>query len=491
MFKLFKSFLARTARSGSQVSIHPSNALTSRGFIAAQNSRLLDWAVSFNKLNHELKLDYRTLVQRSRDLAKNNEFVCGYLENLRRNVIGAHGFSLQSKAEPANFRKDIEKLWQEYQSRAGAFVTLDEHQSGRDFDNLVMRSLIIDGEVFIHRVFDPSSRFGFRYEIIDSLEIDPLYNVARNSDGETVTMGIKYDRMGREISYFWRDARNEMYMTGPLLELPAKDILHIYRKNFPDQVRGYPVLAPVIMNLGHLDAYKEAEIVHARIQAAVMGIWERDGSAIGDILSEETDENGEVAKEIRTGSFKYAPKGYKASFLSNTSPNNQFGIFWKNLLRSITNALGISYNKGAGDYESVNYSSLREATLEDRANFEELQTFFIENWKDVQFRDFIRAAAANGLLPIGKLSGLYAHRFFGRRFPWVDPQKEISAKEKEFDLLLTDPISELEQRGIDPDELIDRWADWNAKLKAKNIPFMVKPPIQMAEPEKEETADGL
>ena len=74
-----------------------------------------------------------------------------------------------------------------------------------------------------------------------------------------------------------------------------------------------------------------------------------------------------------------------------------------------------------------------------------------------------------------------AHRFFGRRFPWVDPTKEIAAKEKEFDLLMTDPISELESRGIDPDELLDRWETWQKKLAARNIPFMVRPPVAVIE----------
>ena len=472
--KLFDRLFSRT-----QTKPDSPTGLATRRFSAANNSRLIDWALSYSKINASLKQDYIGMTLRARDLAMNNEFVIGYLENLKRNVIGPDGFALQSKAADGPRRLEIERLWREYVSRCGAFVTLDEHQSGRDFDVLVLRTLVIDGEVFIRKVFDRCSRFGYRYEVLDSLEIDPLYNVEDAGDGERVTMGVRYDSRGREKSFYLRRSKADYYMTGDREELPASDVLHIFRKQFTDQARGYTMLAGIVLNLNQMDSYKEAEIVHARIQACAMGVWEWNGQNTGDLL-DEVDDKGEFVREIKPGIFPVAPKGYTAKFLQNTSPNNQFGIFWKNMLRSIANALGVSYNKAAGDYEAVNYSSLREATLEDRSNFEELQKFLVENWKDFQFADFIRALALNETIPLSRMDDCLRHKFFGRRFPWVDPVKEISAKEKEYDLLLTDPITELESRGLDPDELLDRWKEWHAKIAQRGIPFMVKPPIPQA-----------
>lgn len=463
-------------------------SLSLRRFAAASHSRLIDWALSYSKINGSLKQDYIAMTLRARELAKNNEFVIGYLENLRRNVVGSDGFTLQCKAKDAKLRADVESLWREYNSRTGAFVSLDEHQSGRDFDVLVLRTLIVDGEVFIHRVFDPESRFGYRYEVLDSLEIDPLYNVEDAGSGERVVMGVRYDCRGREKSFYLRRSKADYYMTGPVEEIPAADIIHIFRKKFSDQARGYTELAGIILNLAQMDGYKEAEIVHARIQACAMGVWEWNGQSNGDLL-DEVDDKGEFIREIKPGIFPVAPKGYTAKFLQNTSPNNQFGIFWKNMLRSIANALGISYNKAAGDYEAVNYSSLREATLEDRASFEELQRFIIENWKSFQYADFVRALAMNGFIRLSDMSECLRHKFFGRRFPWVDPAKEISAKEKEYDLLLTDPITELESRGIDSEELLDRWKEWHDKLASRNIPFMVRPPVVMMDQPEEQNRE--
>ena len=151
------------------------------------------------------------------------------------------------------------------------------------------------------------------------------------------------------------------------------------------------------------------------------------------------------------------------------------------MLRSVANSLAISYNKAAGDYESVNYSSLREATLEDRSHFEEMQYFLIDNWKARQFRLFIYALTLTGKLSHADMADAARHHFFGKRFPWVDPVKELAAKEKEFDLLLTDPLTALEERGIDPVELLDRWVVWNKMLADRKIPFSIKPPLELME----------
>lgn len=462
-----------------------------RHFTAANYSRFTDWPLSYARINASLRLDYITMTLRARDLAVNNEYVAGVLANFTRNVIGAEGFTLQSKADDVKLRPEIERLWREYQARVGGYVTFDEKQSGRDFDALVLRTLMIDGEVFIHRAFDAGSKYGYRYEVVDSLQIDVLYNVEDCGNGEKIAMGIRLDSRGRELSYFLRETRYDYYMSGPRIEIPASEMIHIFRKHFPDQSRGYSTFAPIILNLNQMDGYKEAELVHARIQACTMAVWERNGQPTGgDFLDNSTDEKGEFVREMKPGIFPVAPEGYSAKFLQQSSPSNQFAAFWKVMLRSISNALGISYNKAAGDYESVNYSSLREATLEDRASFEEAQRFLIENWKDFEFSDFIRALALRDFIPVAKLEDCLRHRFFGRRFPWVDPSKEIAAKEKEYDLLLTDPITELESRGQDPEELIERWQQWDKMVKAAGLPFMAGAPAapenNNTEPQEEE-----
>ena len=458
--------------------------IDTRMFTAAAHNRLVDWTVSYQRINGDLFVQWATITLRCRDLAKNNEAVIGILRNLTRNVIGANGFTLQSKAQPVELRPIIENLWREYNSGANHAVSVDGHAGGRDFDMLVLRSLVIDGECFIRRVYDPMSKFGWRYEVIDSMQIDPMYMVEETVDGNRIFMGIEISPQGREVAYYYRPTMDEQYYSGPRIRIDAKDVIHLFRREFASQYRGISMLAGAAMSLKQLDDYRAAELVHAQIGSCCMGVWVWNNQNPDDIITDSSaDDKGEFIREIKPGIFPIAPRGYEPRFLQNPGSNTQFPAFVKNLLRSIMNSLGISYNKGSGDYESVNYSSLREASLEDRENYAELQQFIIENWKSVQFRDFIGSAYVNGFIRTNRLSEVRPHKFFGRRFAWVDPAKEIRAKKEEMAMMLTSPQAELEARGLDPDEVIADFASWKDKLEAVGLGGFWDAAFGMKEPE--------
>ena len=102
-----------------------------RRFDAAKQTRLIHWTLGMARINGQLKQDYPTMVRRARDLAQNNDFVTGYLENLERNVIGPDGFRLQSLVRDASGAPDqarqtqIRELWEFFQSEEFNFVSSD------------------------------------------------------------------------------------------------------------------------------------------------------------------------------------------------------------------------------------------------------------------------------------------------------------------------------------------------------------------------------
>jgi lambda family phage portal protein len=203
-----------------------------------------------------------------------------------------------------------------------------------------------------------------------------------------------------------------------------------------------------------------------------MGFYVKSASGAGDWDAEEIDKNGDWTSEMSPGQIAFAPDGYDVKQLNNSHPAGNFGSFLKGILRGIFASLGVSYNKGAGDYESVNYSSLREAALEDREAWRDLQTFIIEAWKDRQFAGFLRGMllAGTGELKATLLAEYSKHKFFGRSWDWVDPQKDIQAISSSIALGLTDHITEIEKRGGDVDEILDREALYLAKRRERGLP---------------------
>ena len=81
------------------------------------------------------------------------------------------------------------------------------------------------------------------------------------------------------------------------------------------------------------------------------------------------DDLGEIASTLEQGVFKYAPDGYTLKQINSNHPNSNFAAFVKSVAKQISSALGVSSNKLQSDYESVNYSSLRQANQEDIANW--------------------------------------------------------------------------------------------------------------------------
>jgi lambda family phage portal protein len=448
-------------------------SLYQRRFSAAVSSRVNKFVFGWMRINQDLQSGGPALIMHSRELAKNCDTVAGYLDCMTRNVIGAQGFRLQCRAKDPETNARLESLWDEYQSRSAGAVTLDGMQSGRDFDILVLRTLLIDGEVFIRRVYDPSSRFGMRYEVLDTLDVDYTYNEFSFRNGEMIRCGIRVDEHWRPISYFIRkNTTDQSYQSGERIEYPAKDIIHLYRKFYPNQVRGITPLAAVAISINQAASYREAELVAARMQACNMAFYVKQQSG-ADILEGEVDDKGDYLSEMSPGQIAFAPEGYGLQQLANNHPNANFGGFLKAVLRGACNALGISYNKCTGDYESVNYSSLREAALEDRSAWTELQSFLIENWKDLQYSDWIKAQLLFNLNTLDfKLADEYSlHKFFGRTWDWVDPAKDIAAIASAIALGLTDHITEIEKRGGDVDETLAREALYLKKRAALGLPL--------------------
>ena len=96
-FNKIKQFLKPT-----KTELVPAMPMT-RSFRAAYNSRFIQWLMpSSNKVNADLISQLKTLIERSRDLSKNNEIFRAFLGNCERGIVGAEGFRLQMQIKNAD-----------------------------------------------------------------------------------------------------------------------------------------------------------------------------------------------------------------------------------------------------------------------------------------------------------------------------------------------------------------------------------------------------
>ena len=454
---------------------------STRGFKGTLKTRFTNWLLaSFNKINVETKYEFKQLILRVRDLAKNNEVFRSHLNNLEKSIIGKQGFRLQSLVKAptgeldAAVNDELELAWYDFGKRSNGYITKCGGLGDRDFDALILRTLMIDGEVFIRIIKDAKNPYGISFKILDSLCIDFDKNRPQSNYENAIVAGIEIDKDNRPVNYYYKEGDTDNYSVGFTEVIPANEIIHIFKKEFVGQVRGFSEICASIDSLKQLDDYAVAELFAAKIAACQNVFYERTGSTAGDWMDqEEGDDKGEFLSAMSPGESSIVPKGYTVKSISPNHPNTNFSGFVKAIVRRIASSVGVSYNRLAHDYESVNYSSLREASIDEGKTYANIQQFFVDNWKTFEYELFLKSYIMNGetKLKPSKIKEYLNYNFICRKDGLFDPAKEIIAIERRLKLGLSNPIIELESLGQDPEEVVQGWVRWNELLSANNISF--------------------
>lgn len=479
MFDIFK----REKQQNKPPVIHDKKKKAVRAFIGARNTGMNKFNLSYAKINEQIRTDGIQLILRARSLYKNNETVNSFINLMLRSILGNQGFILNCTSYNDDGTSDllanetIQKFWYEYTRSTKKYVSADQQMNGIDFDKHVIFNYLVDGQVFIRKVKDKKSKFGIRFEVIDALDVDMLYNAnIVNADVPTrICMGVKVDEHYKPLSYFIRkNPSSDYYNQGQRIEVSAEQIIHIYEKKYAGQVRGFTPLSAVILSLNSLQEYKRQQINSSILNACYMGIYQKvsaDANSYQDYDDEEIDANGDIASVLESGVFKFAPDGYKLTNIANNHPNSGVKDFFKTMLKGICGALGISYNKVASDVSETSYSSLRQANIEDAVTVKTLQQFFIDNWKDIQYEQFLKYLLISDLtnLPYSKIDKFMQHDFQGRNFEYLNPKDQMAAIQLRLSLGLSNPIMEIHNQGLDPIDILNGWKKWNQMLKNRGL----------------------
>jgi len=132
----------------------------------------------------------------------------------------------------------------------------------------------------------------------------------------------------------------------------------------------------------------------------------------------------------QAGVFEQLPAGMDFKAFDPSHPNSAFDSFTTSVLRSIASGLNISYHSLSNDLTSVNYSSIRQGSLEDRSMYQIYQQFVIEHFINPVFQSWLEMAISTGYinLPINKFDKFAKSiSYIPRSFAWIDPLKEMQS----------------------------------------------------------------
>lgn len=408
-----------------------------RSYAGAATSRLLnDFNASNRSADSELKDALPKLRERSRDLARNNEYVKRYFELLKTNVVGERGFSLQVKATNSNSGLDqqgndaVEKAFKSWARKGNC--TVDGKLSMVDAEKLAVEALARDGEVFIIKHRNSDFKDSFAFEFIEPEQIDHDKN-QKLTNGNQIRMGVELNKFRKPVAYHMLLAHkgDYDYATQPrsseTIRIPADRVIHIFKSLRAGQTRGEPWLAPAINALKQLDGFREASVINARVGASKMGFFT---SPAGDGFNADDVEDGIPIMSAEPASFHQLPAGVTFETFNPTFPSNEFESFHKSVLKGIASGLGVSYTSLSNDLEATSYSSIRQGALEERDAYRSMQGFIIEHMVRPIYDAWLSSAMEINAfgIPLRQYERFSdASEFRGRAWSWVDPQKEMNS----------------------------------------------------------------
>jgi lambda family phage portal protein len=303
------------------------------------------------------------------------------------------------------------------------------------------------------------NKFGFALQFLEADYLDENYNEELR-DGNYIKMGIEFDKYQRPTAYHIltkHPGDATYYRHGRTYErIPAEDIIHGFVIERPGQSRGVPWMHTAMTRLNMIAGYEEAELVAARVGASKMGFFtspDGDGFAGDDV-----DDKGSIITDAEPGTFNQLPRGTDFKEFDPTHPAGNFPFFIKAMLRGVSSGLGISYNSLASDLESVNYSSIRSGSIEERDQWKINQSWMIESFCQPVFEGWLRMALLSGAIPLpaDKFTKFNAPHWNVRGWQWVDPLKDVKASVDAINNGLKTRSQIVAEQGFDLEEVFEQ-----------------------------------
>jgi lambda family phage portal protein len=426
---------------------------------------------------------YEKLVARSCEQCMNNPYARRFLILLKNKIIGPEGIRLVAQSFDVQMKKGkpdkvldaaanqaIETAWEEWGKKAD----VTGKYTWKQIQDLVITTVAREGEVFARIIKGQyAGPWGFAIQLIDARKLDLRMRQDNMQGGNFIRFGIEFTPWGKPLKYYFINGDAYYYQTTDRhIVIPADEIIHIGLPEYIDQKRYLPWFSSVLMRMNMLGGYEDAAVEHARVGACQMGfIQNKDLDSIDDEDAEKINIEAEPA------SFPVLPPGFELQKFDPAYPNGEFDAFSKSILRGIASGLGLSYSKLSNDLTSTNYSALREGALDERDEWMTIQQWLYESLHEPVFQEWLKYSLLFGMiafpsgkkLPVERIEKFRAHTWQPRRWPWVDPVKDINAAISSSDAGLRSLSDIIREQGRDPDDVWTEIQQEREALQQKGI----------------------
>lgn len=401
---------------------------------------------------NEVGYDRRKLVDRARQLERDSVIADSMLSRATENVVGT-GYTLRAQSSSESWNEDVEKQWEEWCRREADVRGLDTFGG---LMALTYRSWLRDGDVATIKLADGK---------LQSIESDQIANPMGNIPTRDQIDGVLLDERGKPRAFLIVKDPDPMWASvrfgQPYVEVPAKDVLFLARRQRHGQTRGLGAFTNIAWLLDQIDGNIEAVTVAARMAACVGIIVERQTRMSG--LTTTTDSDGNVRRKLalEPGMIAEVGQGDKIHQVNPAQPSQNFNDFLATLGRFVGLAFGLPLEIAFLDFSRTNYSSARAALLQAHKVWEGHQSMMARWASDVYEWWLLKQIRAG---KIRARRDALTHDWIKPGWKWVDPEKELNADLAAVDAGIMSLADLAEKQGKDLVRLLERRA---AEIKLK------------------------
>ena len=343
-----------------------------RGYAAAQDSRASAWAPSGGSATAEVGMAAATVARRARDAVRNDPYAARIVDLWTGNAVGAGITTRWPDARHA----EAWRRWSD-STACDAEGRLDLY----GLQALVMRAVVESGECFVRLLpaeITLANPIGLRLQVLESDHLD----TARQGviEGIPTLQGIALGEAGEPVGYWLHRVHPGASWILPGAtwlsseRIPAAEVLHIYRKRRPGQLRDVSWLAPVLTRLRDLGDYEAALLMKAKIEACLAAVVTEEGedALTGSATNLLRDAQGRAVESFEPGMILYR-RGMGSVEVVNPSGGGSHAAFARRALEAAAIGAGLTYDQVSGDLTQANYSSLRAGKIEFRRLCEQVQ----------------------------------------------------------------------------------------------------------------------
>jgi lambda family phage portal protein len=445
--------------------------LHKRAYDSAKRSRLTsDFNPGITMIDRDIYAAYPNITNRARELVQNDPFAKRAIRLYQVNIVGPYGFRLEIEIEDASFleqqdTKIIQNAMKDWGRKENCTVT--GRMSFRAVQRLAIQQAAIDGEAIVRKVRGKQFKYGVALQPLETDMIDTMWN-QKLDKGAFIRMGIECDQWRKPVAYWLKqwDPSVEIYGMGlphgNRLRIPAEEIIHYFDPQRAFQTRGVTWFAQTLIRMHHLSKFDESTLIAARAGADKMGFLKRSELS-GEYDPDREEEDGSIITQLQPGLIEKLPIGYEFQGFDPKYPDAIQESFTKGNLRGDASGLDLNYHDLSNDYETTTYSSGRLASLTERELWKDHQELFIEHFLDDVYSSVLKEGMISGAIKVPYMfidKYLSSAVWYGRRWSWIDPLKDITAKILELRAGLGNASETMAEAGGSYDE--------NIKLLAKD-----------------------